>query len=390
MKSLYGQKKLYVTIILVAVCAFIGFAIFKKILFQSNVAGIDVGSQVSPRNDITGQIGPTDAIKTSLQGASAKSGNSQRPPTLANTGSALPVSSGPLATIRYGKRFHSYAEALAAIANDPTLSEGERATARAQILLTCAAITRKGVWHLPYINATSPDADTRHKAFEVAEKISRQDRCAGISSADYSEKGIRDQWQTAEKLGDARARAAMIDYNLRSSENVAQQINRKDGKPVLIYKGPTEAETQALLAGLNSRDPIFILTHGTLFSETFANVDFVFGSQGEKLDADNFQTFWALVACQFGTECGSANREVMGHCVETGQCAYQSYEEFLLATRVSASQWEQYQRLVPAIVNAINSGDWTNAITRRSPPSGLDPTFYNQTPFNSRTLKLPG
>jgi hypothetical protein len=390
MRSSVGLKKRVIVLALVVTVGGIGWALFKNSFFDTSsgarIPAIEPASQETSRPKTvasnSGQINSQDPPKSSVSKLPTSS--------LVNAVIAVQGSNASLAAIRYGKIFHRYSEALTAIAGDPSMSEAERATARAQILLTCASIARKGTYHLPYISSSSPDADARHKAYEIGERLTRKDRCAGISEADYSEKSIREKWEAAAKLGDARARAAMIDYNLRNPENVAQQIKRSDGEPVLIYKGPSEAETQVLLAGLNSRDPTFMLSHGTLFSETFANVDFVFGPQGEKLGVEEFPTFWALVACQFGADCGTGNREVAAHCVDTGQCQYASYEEYLRATRVSAAQWEQFQRLIPVIVNAINTGDWVNAITRRSPPSGQDPIFYNQKPFNTRTLQLPG
>jgi hypothetical protein len=316
--------------------------------------------------------------------------NSNRPSTdVPDVSRAKPENVSSSASV-YARLHHRFADALAAMESNPKISPGDRAATRALFLEACAGIARRNPAQPLLASSVSPDFETRKRAHVVFEKSTRVDRCDGIGQDEISESNIKAQWKIAADLGDARAIAAVLDHSLHSLENVADKIPLRTREPILIYKGPSEEETRKLLAGLGSKDPVYIASYGPLFSETFSNVDFVFGRAGEKLDVQEIPTFWNLVACNFGADCSANHREVAAHCAETGRCSFPSYEEYLRATHLSESQWAQYQRLLAEITNAINSGDWTNAIVRRSPPSGLEPIFYNQTPFTSRLKPPPG
>ncbi len=380
-------RQIIVVFSLAAIATGFYFTVFEKKAGSQALKQPSIESKVSSEKRVN-NIHETGASQSAARGSSQ---NTQAIglPTGNPVISAKPPAAGAGAALRYGMLHYRYADALAAIGADSTLTPGERASASALIMNACAFLMRMPKPLPPVMSSGDASFEVRKKAFENYERQVSKDRCDRLNPNDYSAAEVKLKWEQAAKFGDMRGLAAMVDYNLRRPENVAHNL-KVGGSSISIAKGPTEQETQSLLAGLSSRDPAFIASFGQVLFETFADVDFVLGPRGEKLGVEDVYMFWNLVACSFGADCGASNRSLAAECSELGKCGAHSLEDSIRMYDLPADQWERYQRLVPLVVRAIETGDWTNVVTRRSPPSDIGTPFYDRPPFNGRIRPLPG
>ena len=107
-----------------------------------------------------------------------------------------------------------------------------------------------------------------------------------------------------------------------------------------------------------ARDPSAILSFGPLFGQSYLTGEYTFANEalhaGLKLD------MWKLVACEFGAPCGSDNNAVLLRaCAVDGLCEIGDLESYFLSHRFNKFEVEQYQRLKPLVIAAIQSGDWS-------------------------------
>lgn len=105
-----------------------------------------------------------------------------------------------------------------------------------------------------------------------------------------------------------------------------------------------------------TRDPSAILSFGPLFGQSYLTGEYTFANEalhaGLKLD------MWKLVACEFGARSGSDNNAVLLRaCAVDGLCEIGDLESYFLSHRFDKFEVEQYQRLKPLVIAAIQSGD---------------------------------
>jgi hypothetical protein len=321
----------------------------------------------------------------------APSSDHQTKPTPATPLLAAPKiqqDSHALAGLKALRANQSVADAIARIQSDATLTTGQKAVAKAQALLACAYIARAPITIAPgELQRPRPNAEIRRTAWESSQRSVLPDRCKDLKRTDYSAEAINREWSIAAQEGDARGIAAMLDLRLRDPSRAISTMTVGELE-VKNWQGPSAEDVKVLLKGLESKDPAFIQMYGPIFTESFADVDFVMGTGGEKLSMEGMFRFWNLVSCYFGADCSANHSGVASTCAEEGNC-YSSYEEFFRETS-SPEGWAQIERLLPQVVNAIISGNWDGVITRKSPPSGLDPMFNNQNKDHIRLRPPPG
>ena len=111
-------------------------------------------------------------------------------------------------------------------------------------------------------------------------------------------------------------------------------------------------------AAVSTRDPSAILSFGPLSGQSYLTGEYTFANEalhaGLKLD------MWKLVACEFGAPCASDNNEdFLRACAVDGLCEIGDLESYFLSYRFNKAEVEQYQRLKPLVIAAIQSGDWS-------------------------------
>ncbi len=324
-----------------------------------------------------GSISSSDAV-ASKNGSSAKTNAKAKEPT----GSG---SSANTVVTRVSSSNYKFSDALRELYSNTAISPTDRAVASSMIHARCWLIMNEIQTRAPpAVSKADPHYMLRMKQYEAVARRTRRDRCEGIEPSELTASAVRSKWQDAARTGDPRAQAAVIDYQLKMPDRIAQTktiLLAGEKLEVTSYRGPTAEETDTVLRGLSSRDPAFIASFGDFFNQTFADVDFIFGDRGEKFSPEAGDLFWELVACQFGAECGNTNPLVAKFCAFEGKCSVQNLEDYIRGHALNGDQWEQIQRLLPLVVTAINSGNWANVITRKSPPSGVGPFNNNPSPI---------
>jgi hypothetical protein len=198
--------------------------------------------------------------------------------------------------------------------------------------------------------------DERQKAaMEYNLKRKVWNGCRGFAGMTISSDEIESAYAAAAAAGNPAAQARMV--NARQSASAihnADSIPKSDQRYAAMAEGPvgypeptTGAEQQTLLNALFSQDPVAIRTAGNAMSVGTDRQSLRVGPQQLDL-GPNAEATWALVACDFGFECGQRNMAVNVACAEQLRCAddFASYLRDYVMTPTDFATVEENARLI--------------------------------------------
>ena len=209
-----------------------------------------------------------------------------------------------------------------------------------------------------------PKKTIRDEARKRWQENSGATLCAGYKARPVNADDIRQRLRAAIDAGDPRAIAMLADIEFRESAKPIDwsKFNNKSGKPLPNIGNevadPTIEYTAKLAAAMSTRDPSAILSFGPLFGQSYLTGEYTFAN--EALSAGLKLDMWQLIACEFGAPCGSDNNAVLLRaCAVDGLCEIGDLESYFLSYRFNKVEVEQYRRLKPLVIAAIQSGDWS-------------------------------
>lgn len=259
-----------------------------------------------------------------------------------------------------------------------SVSAGERLRYKAVILDACSqyksqAAQEKAALPAQIQNSTLSELtsfitglmkDPRQKeamAFNLKRRITNA--CRGFAGWDISETDIRDAYALAAAAGDPAAQARvirqqMLDSGARNADKLPPEYRQlAQGQRVGFPDPLDQAAQQQLWGALFSGDPIAIREVGEVLTASGDRQSFRFGANQIELGPHAPET-WALVACEFGFECGPQNMMVSIACAERGQCA-DSYGSYLSEYGMTPDEFRVVQRNAAAIADAIRRQDYS-------------------------------
>jgi hypothetical protein len=193
------------------------------------------------------------------------------------------------------------------------------------------------------------------------------DRCDGLETLTTTRAELDRLLNEAAREGDGKARAEVVALEIQN-----QMAGPTPGSARGLESGPAigDAQLQTLRESIMSRDPEAIVTAGTVLSNTFRDVVVEVGPNREPLDGRAAMEAWRLLACEYGAECGAANRQVQSACIFSGQCNATTLPDlvFFYGTTPYQSQLVDSYRAI--FRQAVEGGDWSQLRFVRRPNSG--------------------
>lgn len=224
----------------------------------------------------------------------------------------------------------------------------------------------------PTIAPSDPKFAARQKARTYLSDMDGSRVCAAYLANPVSFDDLKRQWTRAAAAGDARAIASLSDLDLRQAAQPWKAIEgiKSSGdaasKPLLMTPDPSQEHIGKLTRALSSGDPSIVISLGPTLGQAFENGQFVFGPNQEPLTLELKRAMWPLLACQIGYDCGPTNYTLQSLCSQLGHCEIVDLESYYRASRFSASDIAQYEKLKPLFLEAMRSGDWS-FMTYQSP-----------------------
>ena len=188
------------------------------------------------------------------------------------------------------------------------------------------------------------------KRVAAYEAIDNTQRCLRFQGAKISPKDIEDLYAAAAQQGDARAQARLLVADLtKHTSNPAPTVAtaRIDGN-----------EISRIIGLLESRDPEALMIVGQFLSSSQFASQLRIGPNGEVPEPSAFLGAFSLVACDYGTDCSSVQREMANACAYAGFCSAQSFEELYQSFLASPWAYALAMRYRGIIHNAIQTRNW--------------------------------
>lgn len=179
-------------------------------------------------------------------------------------------------------------------------------------------------------------------------------RCDGFENVSVTNAEMSRLLDDAARAGDPRARALQVQRELRGSTPSGNQ-------PI------NDAQLQTLREAIASRDPAAIAIAGTVLSNTYADLMIEVGDNHEVLDPAASRQAWRLLACDYGLDCGAANRELQGACAFRGQCGPSTVPDLIYFYETTPNQAQLVEQYRQVYRRAVDANDWSALHFERRP-----------------------
>ena len=215
------------------------------------------------------------------------------------------------------------------------------------------------------IPTTSKD---RAKRLALFDEMTVQ-RCDGMEKVTTTQADLDKLLSDAAAAGDPKARALLAERQLNATPLPAPSADATAGRSI------SDAQLRVFQEAVASRDPEAIAIASAPLSSSFSDVVAEIGPNHELMQGHAAHEAWALVACEYGLDCGPGSRPLQRACVFSGQCAANTVQDALYyydVTPYEAQLIEQYRQIFR---NAAANNDWSGlTFARRPNTSGM--RFY--------------
>jgi hypothetical protein len=354
-----------------------------KIVIGLALAAVILGTAIALRGGVE-----TRASKEQVAAAMARvTGKPQRLPTDAvlaiapGIAASKPVSSARMSAVLQQfsttKTFKDLYERL----DKSTARTPEENWVLAQMLEQCAKITEEKAdrgprWALGgeeakrrFVASVSEKDPNRAKRIAAFDQMNH-DLCAGVADVEVSQKDIRKLLELGAAGGDPKARAALVERDLRDA------MWGPDGKkPLDPGKLPeiSDAQIETLKQSVSSQDPNALLIAVRSLSMPLGNLSLRTGSNELPVDRGAMYGAATLTACEFGYPCGADSRALVQACAMRGMCGANDYREYLFYFANSPSTSQLIGDYQAALSRAARSGDWSYFTFHRGPSPSFAP-----------------
>lgn len=220
-----------------------------------------------------------------------------------------------------------------------------------------------------FIASVSEKDPNRAKRIAAFDEMNH-DLCAGVADVEVSQKDIRRLIELGAAGGDPKARAALVQKDLRDA------MFGPDGrKPPDPGKLPdiSEAQIETLKQAVASQDPNALLTAVSVLSMPLANLSLRTGTNELPVDRGALYGAATLTACEFGYPCGADARALVQACAMRGLCGANDYREYLFYYGNSPSTSQLIGEYQVALSRAARGGDWSYFTFHRGPSPSFAP-----------------
>lgn len=245
-----------------------------------------------------------------------------------------------------------------------TLEECQFVASMNEDLVAYAAKQRR--LFLAGLPAGDPLNGKRIAAFEASDNTQR---CARFQGTKIAAKDIEDLYATAAQQGDPRAQARMFVADLNKHNNSTPASN--SSKPTTDtsagnrMEGP---ELSTLIGLLETHDPEAVVTVGQILASMALTQQIRIGRDGDVAEPNAFLGAFVLVACDYGPDCLSLNREALNACAYAGYCDARTYEDLYQNFLASPFAYAQATRYRNIIHDAMTTRNW--ALIGLTPKTG--------------------
>ena len=218
-------------------------------------------------------------------------------------------------------------------------------------------------------------AQRRSKAVEQILQQSAANSCGPMASTPITFETVKNGWRGAAEKGEVRSIAAYSDLLMRDQlirgdiALIARGMKQMPGGPsidkyrsVRAARDPTPEHIEKLKRAFKTLDAALIISLGPSLVEGYEHGTFVFGPDREELINGGRAMMWPLIACEFGLDCAQGSNMILANgCYGSSACAEQgmTLEKFAESQMMTATEFAQYRRLKPIIIEAFKSGDWS-------------------------------
>jgi hypothetical protein len=268
---------------------------------------------------------------------------------------------GHLTQLGYARIFPNYHKMLEEVQRDASVSPAEKATNEALSVSACRTISLRA----RAVGTTNDSADEPRKtALAQYHALYDPRRCEGIDAARYADEALFGAWERAAKMGDRRAISVVLASRYLEAPRIAHAGFGTVAPRPTPSRGPSQRESEQMLAGLSYLDPIFIGMFGPLLHERYADIAFKFEPPSPSLQSEETRNLlWQLVSCRFGEKCDGSHPLLLERCFEFGECQIGNLSKYA-ETRLTASDYLALQGSVSRIETAIRTGQWKGVLSR--------------------------
>jgi hypothetical protein len=186
--------------------------------------------------------------------------------------------------------------------------------------------------------------------------------CRGFGKGAIPKADIDRAFADAAAAGDPKARARLVAQRLVDSANANAEPVPENLKGMGLTRSGipdplTPAERATLLDALFTGDPIAIPMVGEILSANARGQFLRIGAEEVDLGV-RYQEVWALVACDFGFECGERNMYVNISCADMARCS-PDYESYLHDYTLPAADLAFVEAQARTIADAIRRRDYS-------------------------------
>lgn len=236
----------------------------------------------------------------------------------------------------------------------------------AYIIDTCsrgAALAGAGAEMLAALSGSQTgDSPRARQAVEKVRRRSLVSLCEGIDLNADSGALLAELIQRAADSGEPRALAWQLQNDL-----LARGVNTAAPAPgVEMLATPSPEQFDAMLALLESRDPMAVAFAGRLLTNGYSDSQVAFGPDQVVPSMELSGALWDLVACDFGANCGPDRLELALACARLGRCEAMDYRSYLQRYALSPQDMIDFARIYPEILRGILHGDWSGVTIIRS------------------------
>jgi hypothetical protein len=192
----------------------------------------------------------------------------------------------------------------------------------------------------------------------------------------------RAAWLEAANSGDLKSKArldwATFEATFRPDPAVPA------GGPLTVSEtlSPPAWDTTTLnsmVQGLSTRDPSAIVNIGHMLEHSGHTNFIALSATGQSLSDLPIST-WALIACEYGAQCGAENPTVLVACANQGRCDVATMEDYYRRYVWTGEDAARYDALVPYLRDLINKGDRSLLTITPFDPTKIPRRFYGKPP----------